>query len=484
MKKISLNTKKKLIILTSILLIIGFLLTSLASYYVSKATIRNSIIDNELPITSDNIYSEIQKDIVRPILISSLMARDTFLRDWVISGEKNVNELIKYLNEIKSQYNTITSFFVSDRTKIYYYSGGVLKKIKENEWRDKWYFRVRSMKEPYEINVDIDMANKDTLTIFINYKVFDYKNNYIGAAGVGLSVEAVGKLIIDYQKKYKRNIYFVDNEFKISLSGSSDYKIGSDIKTFEGIKNIINKITKEENGSYQYKYKRKNILLNVRYINELKWYLFVEKNEDEAISNIRYALLLNIVICILISIIILFATSFTINRFQSRLENMATIDSLTGLGNRLAYDILMKQAINDVKRNNEMLSCILLDVDNFKNINDIFGHKSGDQALISLSKIIQMEFREADIICRWGGEEFLIVLKKCSLENAFDKAEDLRKILENQYFLINDKEISLTLSIGVGQYKTNETEENFIKRIDKVLYQAKEKGKNKVYKAE
>ena len=68
----------------------GFIVTSLASYFVARASIRRNIVDNDLPLTSDNIYSEIQKDLVRPTFISSMMARDTFLRDWVLSGEREI----------------------------------------------------------------------------------------------------------------------------------------------------------------------------------------------------------------------------------------------------------------------------------------------------------------------------------------------------------------------------------------------------------
>jgi hypothetical protein len=80
--------KKGLIIIVSVLLVSGFLVTSLASYYVSRYELHSHLIEDELPLTSDNIYSEIQRDLMRPVFISSLMANDTFLRDWIISREK------------------------------------------------------------------------------------------------------------------------------------------------------------------------------------------------------------------------------------------------------------------------------------------------------------------------------------------------------------------------------------------------------------
>ena len=115
--------KRKLpVLLIGLILTTGFLITSLSSYFVSRTSLRSQITLNELPLTSDNVYSEIQRDLLRPILISSIMASDTFLRDWVIHGEYNSMKVIRYLKEIKKKYNTFTSFFVSDKTRIYYHS--------------------------------------------------------------------------------------------------------------------------------------------------------------------------------------------------------------------------------------------------------------------------------------------------------------------------------------------------------------------------
>ena len=151
-----LSSRSKLVLIISLLLSAGFVVTSLVSYYVSRNEIRDSIINTELPLTSDNVYSEIQKDLVRPILISSMMARDTFLRDWVLSGERNVDQMTRYLNEIKEHYGTMASFFVSEKSRTYYSIRGVLKQVKDDDPRDAWYARVRNLKETHEINVDPD----------------------------------------------------------------------------------------------------------------------------------------------------------------------------------------------------------------------------------------------------------------------------------------------------------------------------------------
>ena len=135
-----------LLIWISLILILGFVAVLATSYMVSKDALRRGLSENMLPITGDNIYSEIQKDILRPVFVSSQMANDTFVRDWVIDGEQDSAQISKYLKEVKLKNNAISSFFVSDLTKNYYYPEGLLKSISETEVRDQWFFRVKNLK--------------------------------------------------------------------------------------------------------------------------------------------------------------------------------------------------------------------------------------------------------------------------------------------------------------------------------------------------
>lgn len=183
------------------LLLTGFLTNSISDYLVARENVRRTITESTLPLTSDNVYSEIQRDLLRPVFIASLMANDTFLRDWAIAGEQDESSVVRYLHEIKIEFSTVTSFFVSEQSRKYYYAHGLLKTVREDEPRDEWYFRVRDMEAPYEINVDPDLANRDEMTIFINYRAKDYAGNFIGATGVGLTVNKVNNLISSYEAK-------------------------------------------------------------------------------------------------------------------------------------------------------------------------------------------------------------------------------------------------------------------------------------------
>ncbi|MBU2648474.1 sensor histidine kinase [bacterium] len=310
----------------SILLVIGFLITSLASYFAASTLLRSEIIDNQLPLTSDNIYSEIQRDLLQPILISSLMAHDTFLKDWVLAGEKQPEQVIKYLNEIKTRYNTFTSFFVSEKSRIYYQAKGILKTVHSDESRDKWYFRVSDMKTDFEINVDIDMANADALTIFINYRVFDYEGRYIGAAGVGLNVYAVKKIIETYQERYQRRIFFIDKQGKIMLQGTLKSPYGSNIKDIPGLNHHLAKVTRSDKSIFKYENQGVTHHVNSRYIPEFNWILIVEQAEGKPLRSILNTLVINLLISLVTTIFVLVLIYYSIRAYQKRLEKMAAAD--------------------------------------------------------------------------------------------------------------------------------------------------------------
>ncbi len=320
------KSKSKLIWNVSLLILGGFLITSIASYLVARATLRSKIDSSELPLTSNNIYSEIQQDILKPVFISSLMASDTFLRDWVLDGEKDESEIQKYLNEIHEKYNTVTSFFVSDVTLNYYHFEGIIKRVHPDSSRDKWYFRTKQLDQLYETNVDADMANNDMTTIFVNHKVFDYSGRYIGATGIGLGVTTMAELIREYQEKYQRNIYFIDQSGDVVLHSYPETETIQNIKTMTGLAEIADDVLTQENSVFSYPRDGKTIHLKTRFIPELKWLLMVEQEEDASLSAIIDALKLNFLIILLVGGVIITLINLTINAYRKKLDAMSVED--------------------------------------------------------------------------------------------------------------------------------------------------------------
>jgi diguanylate cyclase (GGDEF)-like protein len=471
--------RRQLLLMLWVLLSAGFIAVSLIGYFVSKQAIRETIIAQDLPLTSSNIYSEIQRDLIRPILISMTMAHDTFVRDWVLRGEKTLPDMSRFLKEIKERHGAFSSFFVSDKSGIYYTAEGALKRVSSFEPRDAWYYRVRGLSEDYEINVDPDLANADALTIFINYRVFDYAGNYIGATGIGLTVDSVRRLINEYQERYKRKIYFVDLRGRIVEFGNKQ-KQPVDLHTTPNLGPQIDRIISARRGSYQYEADGDNHILHVNYLPELKWLLFVEQNEAVALAAVRQTLYTNLVISLAVTLIVIILIQFAFNRYQRQLEEMASTDKLTGLLNRHAFTILIDKLLAEYRRVPRPISMLVIDIDHFKHINDEYGHQIGDDVLTIIARRLESGLRESDLAVRWGGEEFLLALKGCDRNEALRIAENLRESIGALPVETQGKTLNLTISIGVSEFNGSESPGQTIDRADTALYKAKNAGRNRV----
>jgi diguanylate cyclase (GGDEF)-like protein len=473
--------KTHFILIISLLLIIGFSSISFVSYFVASNSINQYIRANTLPLTSDNIYSEIQRDVLPTVIISSLMAQDTFVRDWIINGEQDIPRIKNYLQSIQQRYKTDTAFFISDKTLNYYHSTGLIKQVSNKNTADAWYFRVSKIQDDFEINVDVDTVDKQKTTIFVNYKIFNYDGQYIGIIGVGLSSAVVKNQIKYYQDSYDRQVYFVEPSGQITLS-DENLHTHSNIHQTEGLASISEQVLSSPNGSYTYTRQGKEVFLNARFVPELGWYLLVEQIGRPE-SHIQKTLWVNLFVSLVITVIVLILAHLTVQKYQRRLITMATTDKLTGLHNRHAFDVTFKQSIKVTSRDKQPLSIVLIDIDHFKNINDNYGHLGGDKVLCKLANILTHSMRESDFLCRWGGEEFIMLLPKCNLEQAAALAEKTRSVINSDSTLIKDENINISASFGVSQYLIGETREQFIKRVDSALYRAKIHGRNRVEQA-
>ncbi len=476
--KIRFKRKARFITIISLLLIIGFSSTSLVSYFVANNSLDEYIRTNTLPLTSDNIYSEIQRDVLPTIVISSLMAQDTFVRDWILAGEKEPDLIIRYLNSIQDRYKTATAFFVSDKTLNYYHSTGLLKQVDPDDSNDSWYFRVISLKDDFEINVDTDTAKLNQTNFFVNHKVTDYNGKYLGAIGVGLSSETVIDMIEFYQSRYDRQVYFIEPDGKVALRGNH-YQGAEDIHATEGLSKIATQVLASPGGSYTYSRNGQDIFLKTRYVPELDWYLLVEQIGKPQ-SHIQKTLWINLSLSLLITVIVLLLAHFTISKYQRRLEIMATKDKLTGIDNRHAFDPAFQQIIKTATRNKEALSIILVDIDHFKKVNDNYGHMVGDQVIVKIANILKSNLRNSDLLCRWGGEEFMLLLPKCNLSDAQDLAEKIRLHIENEVMTVEGNNLAITASFGLCAYLGDESQNELFERVDKALYSAKSLGRNRV----
>lgn len=160
----------------------------------------------------------------------------------------------------------------------------------------------------------------------------------------------------------------------------------------------------------------------------------------------------------------------------SMLYEAATHDEKTGLYNNRFFDTLLDMEIEKAKRGKQKLSLIMIDVDFFKKINDVYGHIKADELLKRIADVTKKHARKSDIVARFGGEEFIILLPETDLEKAKRFSSKLRNLINSDKIL---KKHKITISGGITQFrKENDNKKKFRERADKALYKAKEKGRD------
>lgn len=213
----------------------------------------------------------------------------------------------------------------------------------------------------------------------------------------------------------------------------------------------------------------------------------ITPQEREAIANrhvavnvqqgVDYRLLWKVVAAAAALLLVSFIWNRKLNRLNQELARLSVTDPLTGLFNRLKIDQTLNTELQRAQRTGQPLSVVMLDLDHFKQVNDVFGHQVGDQVLVTLAKLLRLRTREIDVAGRWGGEEFLLICPNTSLDGALTLAESVRTTIESHLF---DSVSHVTASLGVSSYLAGDMGKDLVARADAALYAAKNAGRNQV----
>lgn len=472
--------KHRLVFSLGVILFAAFTLVTVMNYTATRSSLTREIVNSSLPLLRENIYSELQRSVLPSLNIASMMATDSFLKNWSLEGEKNQNAIHQYLTEIQTKYNYKSVFFVSARTNRYYHPAGILKNLSLKDPHDIWFYNFRDGGKPYTLDVDNDEAAANRLTIFINYRVNDYAGNFLGVAGVGIVMEDFSHLLTVYQQKYQRRIYFTDRRGLIVAHSEPALVRHQTLQSLPGINAAASKILKTGRQPLDTEYEGPNgqVLLTVCWIPEMDWFLLVEMDEGQALAGSIQTLVQTLAIGLAATVLILILSLITVNRYHRELEKLAVTDSLTGCLNRREWAVRLGRMLYRRVRYRRPISMIIFDVDGFKEINDTHGHQAGDRVLVELAALAEADKRPDDCLGRLGGDEFVVVMEGGAAE-AQALAERLRQSFR-WYAQQNYPDIPhLGISLGIAEAEDNDSSERLIQKADQALYTAKNRGKNR-----
>lgn len=454
--------------------------TSILNYKISLESAHIQLQKKSLPLTTDNIYTEIQKHIIEPNLVASMMSQDTFLKEWLINREQNTKDIQQYLESIKNKYHMFTVFLVSQKTQSYYTSKGFIEKVNADNKANKWYYTFKDSSSSHEVNLDYNKHIDNNPIMFINHKIFDKDYHMIGVTGVGFKISYIEEMLKRFRHTYSFKVYFIDKNGELILY-EKDYHNIKNIHEDKKLKENKDKIINKDGGIIKIYKNGQEHLINVKYIKELNLYLMVEAKVATFTAKVKQTFYINLLVSFLITVIVTLFILYTMKHYNKKLEYIAMHDTLTDLPNRRSFNEAFGNVIKSYNKQNNNISLLFFDIDDFKNVNDTFGHNAGDKVLKRVAQIINLHVRKTDLFARWGGEEFIISLINLSLCDAKHIAEKLRNSIEDDSILQEIVGYQITASFGLTNIRENDDVESIIKRVDKCMYQAKKDGKNQIF---
>lgn len=228
----------------------------------------------------------------------------------------------------------------------------------------------------------------------------------------------------------------------------------------------------------EFKKDNDDYLINTKYITELNLYLSVEAKIDNYTKDVKKILYFNILLSLSITIIISFVVFRIIRTYNNKLESMAFRDPLTDLYNRRYFEDEFLKIIKMHNRTRQECCIAFIDIDNFKDVNDTYGHDIGDLVLKQISNILKNNNREVDLISRWGGEEIVILFLNTDITAAMIITEKLRELIENDAVLRHLTSSGITASFGITAVMSDDNIDSVLNRADKAMYTSKSNGKN------
>lgn len=477
--------KKHILLISNLIIIFSLIAGFIGVVYKQTKSYQNlaeEYLANILSIAEVDITKQIENAMTKPVMVSKTMANDEFLKKWFGNEKENqnrdgyMNELYSYLNAYKEKYGYTTVFCVSEQTGNYYFQDGLNKKLSENDEHDIWYYNFIKSGNEYDIQIDTNEADGNTITSFVNFRMESEDGELLGVIGVGLEISDIEGIVRSYEENYNLSVYVVN------VRGSEN-SFGKDTDVFvseeelarrTGIQNkILTDFSTEPNMKWFTSPNERKCIIT-KYDENLGWYLILEKDTISINRSFQKGIMDNIIFMLISLAACIMVTTAVFLNFNHRTIEMENTDELTGLPNsKLFY----RQYRSFVRKHHEHRKIIFMfDIDNFKDMNDTQGHLFGNEVLAKVGESLKKTVEGHGIAARWGGDEFI-----GALDAGPQEAEGILKgFMEDLRNLEKEKGYIVTVSVGIAEIHKPFSAEQLIQKVDEAVYISKQNGRNQI----
>lgn len=452
-------------------LVLAFSVALSAVMSLSKSVENQSLLEQQ-GLTP--VLDLVTEEILKPLFIAETVSRASPLAwrmsEQVIDENKIINKLAKVSEEFDMNF-----FVASEKSLTQYNSDGT--KLPLDVDKVEWYFRAK------KVDQDIvgTLGNRENIHIYFDFKIHSESGEFLGFIGVSKKLETFITAFAEYKKEFGYDFVFVDQDDNVVLS--SDPSIVADGKRIMRLQQLpwFKALSPEQqtggsDHNYVVKVEGEDFLIAEADLTALNWKLFlVNSLQVRQSETAEIFVMQSVSILFLLLLILLFGQTvltFALTEFASKHQ----LDPLTQLPNRAH----LLSRFSKISKDRHSLSAIIIDIDNFKIINDTYGHAAGDKILFEIAGIFQSQIRGEDVVGRWGGEEFVILLPSTDLSTAYDIAERTRVAVSTQNFMFGGQTLNITASFGVAYKKKVLKLEDIVILADDALYKAKKEGRNTV----
>ncbi|NCA67822.1 MAG: GGDEF domain-containing protein [Clostridia bacterium] len=477
--------KKHILLLSNLIIILFIVIGYIVIVYKDARDyqiLAEKHLESTLSLADIDISNHIESSMTKPIMVSKTMANDEFLKEWLskepesIEDDGYLGQLYNYLKTYCEKYGYTTVFCVSEKTGNYYYQDGLNKVVSETDEHDIWFYNFKKSGHEYDLQVDTNETNGNTVTVFVNFRVEKTDGSLLGVIGVGLEVDTIEETIRNYESNYGLSVFIINE-------GGSDNSFTGDTNLFINHNELADRMEISENIELNKSYDplmqwfssgaNRKCLIS-KYDETLGWYLILEMDTESISRSFSERIMNNILYMLLSLTACIIVTTFVFYNYNKRVITIENTDELTGLVNRKLFYNQYHSFLRKHHRQDKTL--FMLDIDHFKSINDTRGHLFGNAVLAMVGDELKKMTEEYGIAARWGGDEFLGILS-VGKEEATQILGNLMGSLKSDK---KDESYRITVSVGITEIAGKHNLEQLIKKADEALYLSKKNGRDRI----